>query len=168
MVARPLPSSGWLSVRLSVRPPLCLPHSSSVSKLLRRTSCDLHQKKMKNNNTKTTTTTTTTKTNTTTTNNNNNALGCYMANTTTTTNNNNALGCYIAISEVRISSSKPNNSAAVIVISALISVVVRVPQAYSRNCSQLLICLGSVTTPTPPAVQKCSHSSGSIFRLALY
>jgi len=152
MVARPLPSSGWLSVRLSVRPPLCLPHSSSVSKLLRRTSCDLHQKKMKNNNTKTTTTTTTTTTKT---------------NTTTTTNNNNAR-CYIAISEVRISSSKPNNSAAVIVISALISVVVRVPQAYSRNCSQLLICLGSVTTPTPPAVQKCSHSSGSIFRLALY
>ena len=143
MVARPLPSSGWLSVRLSVRPPLCLPHSSSVSKLLRRTSCDLHQKKM---NTTTTTTTTTTNYN----------------------NNNNALGCYIAISEVRISSSKPNNSAAVIVISALISVVVRVPQAYSRNCSQLLICLGSVTTPTPPAVQKCSHSSGSIFRLALY
>ena len=140
MVARPLPSSGWLPVCLSLRPPLCLPHSSSVSKRLRRTSRDLHQKKM---NTTTTT-------------------------TTTNNNNNNALGCYIAISEVRISSSKPNNSAAVIVISALISVVVRVPQAYSRNCSQLLICLGSVTTPTPPAVQKCSHSSGSIFRLALY
>ena len=130
MVARPLPSSGWLSVRLSLRPPLCLPHSSSVSKRLRRTSCDLHQKKMN--------------TTTTTTNNNNN-------------NNNNALGCYMAISEVRISSSKPNNSAAVIVISTLNSAVVHVLQVYSRNCSELLICPCSVTTPTPPAVQKCSH-----------